>query len=152
MANTFTQLPVQFIFAVKKRNALILDPWKDRLQQFITGIVKKNGHQLIQINSMPDHVHLFTAMRPDQTCSELMKRVKGGSSLWINNNLCPETFSWQTGFEAFAYGKSQIQSVVRYIQHQQNHHKKIRFPDEYKKFLDAFDILYDERFIFQDPI
>ena len=146
-------MPVQFIFAVKKRNALIEDAWRESLHKYLTGIVQNNGHKIYEVNSVTDHVHLFAGMRPDQSCSELMKRVKGGSSLWINeNNYCRGEFSWQSGFGAFAYGKSQVKDVVKYILNQPEHHKKETFLDEYKKFLRAFEIEFDDRYIFHEPV
>jgi REP element-mobilizing transposase RayT len=152
MANNYFQIPIQFIFAPKLRSALLLDPWREQFHKYVTGIVQNNGHKLLQVNSLPDHVHLFISMHPAQSCSDLMKKVKGSSSHWINENgFLTEKFNWQSGFGAFSYGKSQIAGVVRYIQNQQLHHRKETFLEEYKKFLHCFGIEYDSRFIFHEP-
>lgn len=84
MANTYTQLHVQCVFAVKYRDAVISKPWKERLHNYIIAIVHNNGHKVLAINSMPDHLHLFFGMRPHQSLSDLMRLVKGDSSEWIN--------------------------------------------------------------------
>ncbi|MEO6405767.1 MAG: IS200/IS605 family transposase [Ferruginibacter sp.] len=93
MANTYTQLHIQFVFAVKYRRALIHPDWKERLHQYITGIFQENKHKILQVNSMPDHIHIFIGMRPHQSISALMQNVKTESSKWINNqHFCLEHF------------------------------------------------------------
>lgn len=153
MANTYTQIHIQFVFAVKYREALINSEWKDRLHQYITGIFQRNQHKMLQINSMPDHIHIFIGMRPHQSISALIQNVKAESSKWIKEqNLSPQPFAWQEGYGAFSYAKSQVPDVVRYIQNQEIHHRKETFLEEYKKFLDAFDIEWDERYIFKETV
>jgi putative transposase len=96
MANTYTQIHIQFVFAVKYRAALIGNEWKERLHQYTTGIFRRNNHKMLQINSMPDHIHIFIGMRPHQSISSLMQLVKTETSLWIKEqNLCPSPFAWQ---------------------------------------------------------
>jgi putative transposase len=152
MANTFTQLYIQFVFAPKFRDALISPQWDERLRKYISGIVTKNGHKLLAINNMPDHVHLFIGLAPQQALSEIMRLVKGDSSEWINKNkLCPLKFQWQEGYGAFSYSRSHIDKVIQYIANQQEHHKKISFLDEYKDMLNKFDITYDPQYIFKPP-
>ncbi len=151
MPNTYTQIHIQFVFAVKYRNALIGDDWKERLHQYITGIFQENNHKMLQINSMPDHIHIFIGMRPHQSISALIQNVKTKSSQWINQqNLSPYNFAWQEGYGAFSYAKSQVPNVIRYIQNQEKHHQKESFLDEYRKFLKLFDIEWDEQYIFKE--
>ena len=150
MANTYTQIHIQTIFAVQKRQCLIREDWKDELYKYITGIIQNYDHKLLQINGMPDHIHIFFGMRPKQSLSDLMKKVKGDSSEWINKKgFLRNQFSWQAGFGAFSYAKSQVPDVIRYIQNQENHHKKKTFIEEYSEFLKAFEIDYDDRYIFK---
>ncbi len=131
MANTYTQLHIQFVFAVKYRKGLIHPDWKNRLYQYITGIVQNNGHKMLQINGMPDHLHLFIGLKPTQAISTLIQNVKTESSKWINDNkFCKSPFAWQEGYGAFSYSKSHVQDVIRYIQNQEIHHKKESFLDE----------------------
>jgi len=152
MANTYTQLHIQFVFAVKYRAALIQNDWQPKLHKYITGIFQENEHKMLQINSMPDHIHIFTGLRPHQAISSLIQNVKTESSKWINENkFCQSHFAWQNGFGAFSYSKSHVNRVIRYIQNQQTHHKKEAFLNEYKRMLKAFDIDYDERYIFTEP-
>ena len=150
MSNTYTQIHIHAVFAVQNRMSLIASEWKDRLYMYITSIIQKNGHKLIAINGCPDHVHILFGMRPNQSLSELMKDIKGSSSKWINEErLASGKFSWQEGYGAFSYGKSQIPNVINYINNQEEHHKKISFMDEYKKFLELYGIQYDEQYIFK---
>ncbi|MCQ6956829.1 IS200/IS605 family transposase [Mucilaginibacter aquariorum] len=152
MANTYTQLHIQFVFAVKYRGALIGDEWKGRLHQYITGIFQKNEHKVLQINSVSDHIHIFIGMRPHQSVSALIQNVKTESSKWIKEQkFCSQPFAWQEGYGAFSYSKSQIPTVVNYIKNQELHHKKETFLEEYRKFLIAFEIEWDEKYIFNEP-
>lgn len=152
MANSYTQIHIQFVFAVKYRAALIDGDWKERLHQYITGIFQENQHKMLQINSMPDHIHILAGIRPHQSISSLIQNVKTESSKWIKaQGFCPQPFAWQEGYGAFSYSKSQVPDVVRYIINQEAHHKKITFLDEYKKFLTLFEIDWDEQYIFKEP-
>jgi putative transposase len=152
MSNTYTQIHLQVIFAVKKRTALIHKEWKDELYKYVTGIVQSYGHKLLAINGIADHVHIFFGMRPTQALSDLMQHVKQNSSKWINQKkFINERFEWQEGYGAFSYGKSQASRVIAYIQNQEVHHRKINFLDEYKRFLEKFEVDYDERYVFKAP-
>jgi putative transposase len=152
MANTYTQIHLQVIFAVKKRTGLIQKEWKDELYKYITGIMQAQDHKLLAINGMPDHLHVFFGMRPIQSLSDLMQDIKQDSSKWINQKkFIKEKFEWQEGFGAFSYSKSQASRVIAYVQNQEVHHRKITFLDEYKKFLEKFGVDYDERYIFKPP-
>lgn len=150
MANTYTQIHIQCVIAVKFRQSLIQALWKEELHKYITGILKNNGHKMITINSMPDHLHLFFGFRPTQSLSELMKMVKGSSSEWINrekfNN---STFKWQEGYGAFSYSRSHIKKVAQYIEDQERHHHKKTFLEEYQQILEHFEVEYDEQYIFK---
>ena len=153
MANTYTQIHIQFIFAVKYRAALINPTWKERLHAYITGIYQRNQHKMIQVNSMPDHIHILAGMRPDQSVSSIVKLVKSESTKWINeNNLSASSFSWQEGYGAFSYSKSHLPDVIRYIQQQEDHHRKKSFIQEYQSFLQAFEIPYEEPYIFKELV
>ena len=150
MANTYTQIHIHSVFAVQNRKCLIDNSWKDELYKYISGIIRNNNHKLLQINGMPDHIHIFFGMRPAQALSDLIKEIKGKSSEWINKKeFLRDHFSWQAGYGAFSYAKSQIPNVIRYIQNQELHHKKKSFTDEYKDFLKAFGIDYDAKYIFK---
>ena len=150
MANTYTQIHIQAIFAVQNRHCLIDKEWEVELYKYITGIIQKYDHKLLQINGMSDHIHIFLGMRPKQALSDLMKNVKESSSKWINNRgFLRNHFSWQEGFGGFSYTKSQVPMIIRYIENQEEHHKKRSFIDEYLDFLEEFEIDFDERYIFK---
>jgi putative transposase len=150
VANTYTQIHIQCVFAVKFRQSVIQPVWKERLQQYITGIVQNCDHKMIAINSMSDHLHLFFGFRPNQSLSDLMKTVKGESSEWINKErFNSSTFRWQEGYGAFSYSRSQIKNVADYIANQEEHHRKRTFLEEYKHFLKKFEVEYDDRYIFK---
>ena len=149
MPNSYTQLHIQFVFAVKYRAALISKDWKERLHQYITGIFQDNSHKMLQINSVPDHIHILIGMRPHQAISALIQNVKSESTKWINGQgFSRSPFAWQEGYGAFSYGKSQVNDVVRYIQNQEVHHHKETFLEEYRKFIIAFEVEWDEAYIF----
>lgn len=153
MANTYTQIHIQFVFAVKFRNGLIHSSFKDELYQYITGIIKTNSHKMLAINGMSDHIHILIGMRPTQSISELMQIIKANSSKWINEKkFLNVKFEWQEGYGAFSYSKSHVQNVINYIQNQEERHKTKSFQEEYLEFLEAFEVDYDERYIFKEPI
>lgn len=150
MANTYSQIHIHTVFAVQNRQSLIQKEWQEDLYQYITGIVKGNQHKMLQINGMPDHIHLLIGMRPHQALSDLMKVVKGESSQWVNQKqVSKHRFSWQSGYGAFSYAKSQVPKVIQYIQNQQQHHKKKSFTEEYIDFLNAFEVDYDNHYVFK---
>ncbi len=152
MTNTYTQLHIQIIFAVKYRSALINPNWKEHLQKYITCLIQSNGHKMLQINSLPDHAHILVGMRPMQSISSLVQTIKSESTKMINyEKICQSHFSWQEGFGAFSYSKSQVPEVIRYIQNQEIHHRKETFIEEYIRILKAFDILYDDKYVFKIP-
>jgi len=151
MANTYTQIHIHAIFAVQNRLSIIQKRWQDELYQYITGIITNNNHKLLQIGGMPDHIHVLLGMRPTQSVSDLIQIIKGNSSIWINEKrLIRGKFSWQEGYGAFSYSKSQVNNVISYIQNQEEHHKKRTFAEEYMEFLKLFKIDFDERYIFKN--
>lgn len=149
MPNTFSQIYIQLVFAVKGRQNLISKNHKDELHKFITGIVKNRNQKLISINSMPDHFHLLVSIDPDIKISDLVRDIKSGSSKFINDNKWfPGKFNWQEGYGAFSYSKSQVHKVVQYILNQDIHHQTKSFKEEYIDFLNKFDIEYNEKYLF----
>jgi len=151
MANTYTQIHLHIIFAVQNRISLIQDSWAERLYQYITGIVQTNNHKMIIINGMPDHLHIVIGMRPSQSLSNLMQDIKGSSSKWINDNkLVRGKFQWQESYGAFSYNKSALPKLIEYVKNQKVHHQKKTFLQEYKEFLDLFEVTYDERYLIHE--
>ncbi|MDR2804615.1 MAG: IS200/IS605 family transposase [Dysgonamonadaceae bacterium] len=150
MANIYAQIYIHYVFAVQNRLGLIQERWRDELYEYMTGTITNKGHKLLQLGGMPDHIHALVSMSPKQSSSDLMADVKRSSSLWINGNrFVSGKFSWQEGFGAFSYGKSQISDIANYIANQEKHHKKRTFKEEYLEFLKLFEIEYDERYVFK---
>ena len=153
MANTYHQVYIQVVFAVKYREAVIDNEWKSTLFGVIGNLINDTGCKTIIVNGVEDHVHCFLGLKPTISISELMKPVKAKSSKYINDhNLTKSRFEWQEGYGAFSYGHSQIDVVYKYIVNQENHHKKQTFKEEYLAFLDKFEVPFDERYVFEDLI
>ena len=153
MANTYTQIHLQFIFAVKYRDGIIHSSWEKELYKYITGIVQNYHHKMLSINGMSDHLHLLVGMRPTQSVSDLMQDVKGGSSKWINDNhFVKRKFEWQEGYGAFSYSASHVPNVITYIENQKEHHRKKPFTEEYVEFLQKYTVEYDERYSLKEPL
>ena len=151
MPNTYSQIHIQFVFAAKFRKALISPLWKNELHRYITGIIQNKTHKMLQINTMPDHLHMLIGFRPNENMSQLIQVVKSESTKFINDQkLTQRPFVWQEGFGAFSYSKSHVHDVIKYIQNQEQHHSKQTFLQEYLAFLKAFEIEYDERYIFKE--
>jgi REP element-mobilizing transposase RayT len=131
--------------------SLIDKSWQERLYKYIIAVIQKHGHKVLSIGGMPDHVYILFGFRPTQALSNLIQEVKRDSSEWINKQkFVTGEFSWQEGYGAFSYGKSQISDVAHYIEIQEEHHKKRTFREEYLEFLKLFDIEYDERYVFKE--
>lgn len=151
MANTYHQIYLQFVFAVKYRKAVISKEWKSTLFAVIGNLINEAGCKTIIVNGVEDHVHCFVGLKPAVSVSELMKTVKAKSSKYINDNrLTARRFEWQKGYGVFSYSQSQVDKVYHYIQNQEPHHKKQTFQDEYIEFLKNFKIDYDEQYIFKE--
>ncbi len=150
MANTYTQLYIQFVFSVKGRANLINESFRDELEKFMCGIINNHKCKTFAIYCNPDHTHIFVGMHPTISPSKLMEQVKSGSSGWLNENkYILGKFAWQDGFGAFTYSKSHIDNVVKYILNQSAHHKKQTFKEEYLQILEKFDIEYDLKYLFE---
>jgi len=149
MANTYTQIYIHIVFAAQGRNNLIPKSIREELHKYITGIVQNRNHKMLAIFCMPDHTHVLVGMKPDISISDLTRDIKAISSKFINDNrFLKGKFNWQVGFGAFSYSKSQIDSVIKYILNQEQHHKRKSFKEEYFEFLKKFGIEYDEKYLF----
>lgn len=149
MANTYTQAYFHLVFAVKNRRALIDKKWKDELEKYITAIIQNNGHKLIAIGSMPDHIHIFIGYKISQRIPDLVEEIKTSSNAWIKRKgLTPYKFDWQKGYGAFTCSHNQIASVAAYVNNQEKHHKKKDFRNEYLDLLNQAEIEYNDEYLF----
>lgn len=149
MPNTFSQIYLQFVFAVRQRECLITEKHNEELQRYITGLVQKRSAKMLAIHCMPDHTHLFVGIKPTILVSDFVKEIKVESNEFINNKKWfMGKFSWQEGYGVFSYSHSQVSAVARYIENQKAHHQKKTFRNEYMELLRRFEIAFDERFLF----
>jgi putative transposase len=150
MANTFSQIYLQFVFAVQGRQNLITKENKEELHKYITSLVQARKAKMLAIHCMPDHVHLFVGFKPSVLISDFIKEIKIQSNEFIRSKKWVKgTFSWQQGYGVFSYGHSQISTVCNYISNQEEHHRKRTFKDEYLDFLEKFAIPFEEQYLFK---
>ena len=149
MAGTFTQIYIQYVFAVKGRENLLQSQWRDEIFKYISGIIKGKNQKPIIVNGTADHVHVFVGLKPAVSVSDLIRDIKNNSSKFINDKkLLNGKFSWQEGYGAFSYSHSQIENVYQYIANQEEHHRKKTFKEEYLDFLQKFEVEFDEKYLF----
>tara|TARA_R110002072_G_scaffold224998_1_gene382093 strand:+ start:9752 stop:10213 length:462 start_codon:yes stop_codon:yes gene_type:complete len=149
MAGTFSRIYLQYIFAVKGRENLLLKTWREEVFKYISGIIEGKNQKSIIVNGVSDHVHILVGLRPSMSISDLIRDVKNNSSNFINKKgFIKGHFEWQDGYGVFSYSHSQIDEVYKYIQNQEQHHKKITFKEEYHSFLKKFEIENDEKYLF----
>jgi putative transposase len=149
MPNTYSQIYIQVVFTVRGRQSLIPKHHRERLHKYITGIVQERDHKMLAVFCMPNHVHFLAGVKPRMAISELVRDVKAGLSALINaEQWVKGKFSWQEGFGAFSYSKSQIDTVVRYILNQEEHHRAKSFRSEYLQLLREFEISFEDKYLF----
>ena len=154
MADTYREITLQIVFAVRFRESLIEDNFREDLHRYINGIIKNHDQKPIIINSMPDHIHILTDLNPNIRLADLVRDIKASSANYINKNrLSRNIFYWQNGYGVFSYGMSQRKRVINYIANQQNHHKDKSFRQEYTRLLEINRIKYQSKYLFDffDP-
>ena len=150
MANTYSQLNIHCVFAVKSRENIITADYRDALHSYMYGILKNDKTFPLAVNGWKDHVHVFFELPVTASVSDLVRMLKATSSKWINDNkFVKGKFSWQEGYGAFSYSRSQRNSVIRYIMNQEAHHRKVTFREEYLDLLEKFQIGYDDKYLFE---
>lgn len=150
MANTYSQLTIHIVFAVKHRENLIRKDVKEELYKYISGIIHNKKHKLLSINGVQDHIHILIGLNPSLALSDLVRDIKNNSSKFINEKKwVPGKFQWQEGYGAFSYSRSQRDEIISYLQNQELHHKKRSFREEYVEMLKKFEVNYDEDYIFE---
>jgi REP element-mobilizing transposase RayT len=149
MAGTYSQIYLQVVFAVKGRENLIAQSWKDELHKYISGIIKEKEQKPIIVNGMPDHIHAFIGLKPSMRISDLVGDIKNNCSKFINEKgWIKGRFSWQEGYGVFSYSHSHIERVYNYILNQEEHHRKKTFKEEYLELLKKFEIEFKEAYVF----
>lgn len=150
MSDTCIQLYIQLVFAVRGRNNFIQPAWEEEMYKYITAVVQNDKHKMLAINGMPDHIHIFVGLHPAIAISDLVQDVKRASNIWITDKgFLNGKFSWQDGYGAFSYGRSQIDRVCKYVLNQKEHHKKQSFKTEYIGLLKLFGIEFKDEYLFE---
>ena len=150
MANKYTQCYFHLVFAVKNRNAQIRKEWKDELERYITRIVQNYRHKLLAIGTMPEHLHILIGYNVNQLIPNLVQEIKTSSNSWIKGeSLSKFKFEWQKGYGAFTHSRSQIDTVVKYILTQEEHHKNKRFKEEYLELLERNNVEFNQEYLFE---
>ena len=149
MANTYSQIYIQLVFVVKRRENLIPKEHREELHKFISGIVANQEQKLLAIFCMPDHAHILVSIKPSIAISDLARDVRAGSSGFINKQKwMSNKFQWQEGFGAFSYSQSAVNNVIQYILNQEEHHRKKSFKEEYHSFLKKFEVDFEDQYLF----
>jgi REP element-mobilizing transposase RayT len=149
MANTYSQIYIQTVFAVKHRDSLIHREWKEELFKYIGGIFRNKEQKLIAIGGVEDHIHLLFGLKPNMAISDLVRDVKSDSTEFVNKkHLVQGKFYWQEGFGAFSYSRSQLDAVGKYVLDQERHHTRRSFKEEYLSLLERFEVEYEDRYLF----
>jgi REP element-mobilizing transposase RayT len=150
MANTYTQINIHAIFSVKGRENIITRNFRDRLHPYIAGIVNKKGNYSLAVNGYKDHVHVFFELKPSLALSDVIRDIKANSAKWINDNhFVLGHFTWQKGYGAFSYSRSQRDKVIKYIMEQEKHHAGKSFREEYLELLRKFEIPFEDNYVFE---
>lgn len=148
MAGTFTHLTFHIIFGTKYRRNTIAPDFREELYRYIGGVIRNHKGTLLEIGGTGDHVHLLIGLNASTCVADIVRVIKSNSSKWINER--PDRvdrFEWQTGYAAFTVSCSQVESVRRYIQNQDDHHREWSFRDEYIAFLKRHGIDFEERYV-----
>lgn len=150
MANTYSQVTIHAVFAVKYRSSCITKHWRDELHSYISGIITNEGAKSLAVGGWLDHVHIFFGMPVTISLSDFMQSVKANSSRWINEKgFLAQKFQWQSGYGAFSYSRSQRSNLINYITNQEHHHSTKSFKQEYYEILKKFEVQYDEKYLFE---
>jgi REP element-mobilizing transposase RayT len=150
MAGTFSQVYIQYVFAVKGRENLIRPAFETEVYKYIAGIITGKDQKPLAVNGMPDHIHVLVGLRPAMKISDLIRDIKNNSSNFINDKgWLKQKFSWQEGYGVFSYSESNYGKVIDYIKNQKEHHQKRNFREEYLLLLKRFNIPFEEKYLFE---
>jgi putative transposase len=148
MAQSFVALNVHVVFSTKNRDPLITPEIQDELYPYIGGIVRADKGALLCAGGVADHVHLLCSMGKEISISDLVRNIKANSSRWVHEKFAAN-FGWQTGYGAFAVSYSATETVKKYIEGQEQHHRKMTFQEEFIALLNRHHIEFDNRYIWE---
>jgi REP element-mobilizing transposase RayT len=146
MPQSLSRILIHLVFSTQDRAALISPSVRPHLYAYIVGILQNLNCPSIQTGGTADHVHSLLVLGRTNSISEIAEEVKKGSSKWVKTQGVP-AFAWQAGYGAFSIGESQVEAVVQYIKQQDEHHRKFTFQEEFRRFLERYRVVYDERYL-----
>jgi REP element-mobilizing transposase RayT len=148
MAGTYTKLVYHIVFSTKNRHPFISEQVEKELHKYIGGIIRGIEGSCLEINGMPDHVHILAVLPPKIAVSDALRDIKANSSKWMHETK-PDLwrFAWQDGYSAFTVSKSQVDAVRKYIIDQKIHHEESDFKTELLGLLDKHEVEFDARYI-----
>ncbi len=148
MADTYTNIHLHIVFSTKNRRPLVRESLRERLYQYMGGVVRNHRGLLVEIGGMPDHVHLLVGWNTGAV-SDLVRGLKSDSTKWVKATFPDSSdFRWQTGGGIFSVSASQIERVRQYIRKQEEHHRRLTFEEEYLRFIEAHGIEYEREHLF----
>ena len=150
--SSYQQIHYQIVFSTKYRRATLSAPHSQSLYQYIGGVARNCKAQLLRVNGIEDHIHIFSSLPPVLSLADYVKTVKVSSSIWMKESgLFPLFEGWQEGYGAFTYSVEHANRIIEYIKNQREHHKSESFEDEYRRLLKENNVIYDERYLFERP-
>jgi putative transposase len=149
MSRTFTNLLAHLAFSTKEREPLIIPEIKPELYSYLGGLTRELKGKAYGINGTADHVHMLVNLPPTISVSDALRFIKSNSSGWVHDKWPRRPFAWQPGYGAFSVSKSNVAGVLRYIENQEAHHRRVSFKEEFISFLRANEIEYDERYLWE---
>ncbi len=151
MANTFSQVYLHIVFAVKNSNSRIPATYLPRVHAYIGGVLRQHGHIPYSVGGIDNHVHILVGYNINQPVPDMVRDVKSSTSRFISeSHIIPFKFEWQTGYGCFSYSPSHVENVKRYIENQHQHHKSVSLEDEIRNILERYGVEYDERYLIRD--
>ena len=149
MAGSYSQIYIQIVIVVSRRANLLHEPWREDVFKYISGIITNKGQKSIIVNGVENHVHILVGLRPSMRLSDLVRDIKNNTTNFINSKrFIRGKFSWQEGYGAFSYAHSQLESVYKYIENQEAHHKRLTFKEEYYNFLKDYEVNFEDKYLF----
>jgi putative transposase len=146
----YSQIYIHLVISPRGSEACIREEIQKEIYGYISKIITNKNHKSLNINGMPDHIHILAGLNPLVSVSELVRDIKRSSALYINEQkLIKGKFQWQEGYGVFSYSRSHLSVICDFIENQKHHHNKRTFRDEYLEFLDKFEVPFEEKYLFQ---
>jgi len=148
MPQSLSSILIHLIFSTKNREPFITPDIEQELHPYMATIFRALKSPSLAIDGTRDHIHILLSLARVIAIADLLEEVKTETSKWIKTK-GPEfrNFHWQKGYGAFSIGQSQVEAVKQYIQNQKEHHRRMTYQGEYRQFLKAYGIGYDERYV-----